>query len=131
MPSPVNADTGTDPGWRRANRARSEPAHLVDLVQDQHLGDVARADLGQHPPDGVDLLVQVRRGGIGDVDDQLRQRDLLQRGPESFDEVVRQLPHEPHRVADRASPAAGELQPSHGGIEGREQLVGHEHLAPR
>ena len=48
-PSPVSAETGTEPGipaWR-GGRAR-EPAHQVDLVERQHLGDVGRADLLQH-----------------------------------------------------------------------------------
>ena len=50
------------PGVAAGQPGPLRAAHLVDLVQDQHLGDVARADLGQHPPDGVDLLVEMRRG---------------------------------------------------------------------
>jgi hypothetical protein len=44
------------------------------------------------------------RGGIGDVDDQVGQGHLFERGPERLHEVVGQLPDEPDRVGDH-SPA--------------------------
>ena len=53
----------------RASRAR----HQIDLVEHQHLGHVGRADLLQHGVDGLDLVLQRRRGRVGDVDDHVRQ----------------------------------------------------------
>ena len=58
MPSPVSADTGTDPGCRRASRARSDPESRVDLVEHEDLGHVPRPDLAEHPSNRSDLFVR-------------------------------------------------------------------------
>ncbi len=63
--------------------------------------------------------------------DQRRSRDLLERRAERLDELVRQLAHEPHRVRERRGAAAREPDPPHRGVQGREELIGDQHVRTR
>jgi hypothetical protein len=62
------------------------------------------------------------------VQHQGRQRDLLQSGSERFHQIVGELPHEPDRVRDRGLASAREGDAAGGGVQGREQLIGHENV---
>ena len=46
------------------------------------------------------MLLDVRIGGIDDLDEDVGPVDLLERRPERVDELVRQLVDEPDRVGD-------------------------------
>ena len=87
------------------------------------------ADLAEHAPHRLDLLVEVRRGGVGHVQDDVGVGHLLQRRAERLHEVVRQLADEPHGVGDRRPAAARELELARGRVERREQLVGDQGVA--
>ena len=61
------------------------------------------------------------------MDHQIRIRHLLQRRPERLHQVVGQVPHEADRVGDRAVTPARQVELAHGGVEGGEERVLHEH----
>ena len=61
----------------------------VGLVDDDDLGHLVGADLGQHRPDGSDLALGVGVRAVDDVQDQVGVGDLLQRRAERLDEPVR------------------------------------------
>ena len=63
----------------------------VDLVEDELDGKLVGADLGQHAVDGGDRLLQpvVVRGGVDDVEDEVGEQRLLERGGEALDQLVR------------------------------------------
>ncbi len=67
----------------------------------------------------------LRRRGVGDMQDQVRARDLLEGRAERLDQVVGQLADEPDRVGHRRLASAGQREPAGGRIERGEQLVGH------
>ena len=56
-----------------------------------------------------DMLVEDIGRRVGDVDDQVGERDLLQRRAERLHEVVGQLADEPDRVRDHRAAPTGEL----------------------
>ena len=76
----------------------------------------------------VDLLLGVGRAGIDHVHEQVGVDDLLERGPERLDQLVRQALHEPDGVGDEHDLAAGQPQPAGGGVERGEQAVLDEHV---
>jgi hypothetical protein len=60
----------------------------------------------QHLPDCGDVLVQllVGRRRVDDVEYQVRDERLLERGREALDELVRQAADEADRVGDEVAP---------------------------
>ena len=64
-----------------AARFRSERVEPVDLVEDEHDGQLVPADVGQHGAHGRHLLAQpvVRQRRVGDVEDQVGDDRLLER----------------------------------------------------
>ena len=103
----------------------------VDLVHDEQLGLVARADLTQHGAHRLDLLLGVGRAGVDHVDQHVDLGDLFERRPERLDQLVRQAPHEPDGVAEQRDLTARELQATGRGIERREQAVLDEGVGVR
>ena len=53
--------------------------------------------------------------------------DLLERGPEGLHQLMRQVPDEADRVGEGVDPAVGVSRAAHGGVEGGEQRVLHQH----
>ena len=53
--------------------------------------------------------------------------DLVQRGAERLDQLVRQAGDEADGIGDDRRPSAGQLQPPQGGVEGGEQHVLRHH----
>ena len=96
----------------------------VDLVVDQDLRNLLRADLREHRIDLRDVLVAARVARIHDVQQQRRLARLGERRLEGGDQLVRQLADEADRVGDHHRRAAGQPDAPHGRIERREQLVG-------
>jgi hypothetical protein len=56
--------------------------------------------------------------------------DLLQRGAERVDQLVREVPDEADGVGERVLPAVGGLGAADGRVEGGEQRVLDQHAAP-
>src|SRR2546422_2347191 len=101
---------------------------LVDLIEDEDPRHVAGADLVQHLACDLHLGAEDRVGRIDDLQQQGRLERLVERRAEAGDEVVRKLPDETNRVRNQdARPTLGP-QRTDGGVEGREQLVGDEHV---
>ena len=97
----------------------------IDLVEDDHLLDLAGADLVEHPLDLAHLLGQVGAGRIDDVQQQVGIGGFLQGRLERLDQRVRQVADEADRVGQGdAALDVLEMQLAGGGVEGREQLVG-------
>ncbi len=72
----------------------------------------------------ADALGAFRVGGVDHVQQQVRLAGLLQRRAEGRHQLVRQVAHEADGVRERNLEARREVQPAHGRVEGREQLVG-------
>ena len=103
--------------------ARGGTFDAVDLVEHQHLRQVAGTDFLQHLVDLGDALLAVRIGGVDDVQQQVGLARFAQGGAERGDEFVRQVAHETHRIGQHHR-AAGQVDAAHGGVERGEQLVG-------
>ena len=69
------------------------------------------------------------RAGIHDVDEEVRQRGLLQRGAEALHEIVRQLADEADRVGQQHLLAVGQFHAARAGVERGEELVLRQHVA--
>jgi hypothetical protein len=74
------------------------------------------------------IAVLVRCRGIDDVQDQIGEAGLLERGPERVDELMRKLADEADRVADEIG-AATDVELACGRVEGLEQPVADDDLA--
>jgi hypothetical protein len=83
----------------------------VGLVDDDDLRHVTGTRLGEHLAHGGDLTLGVGVGAVHDVQQQIGVGDLLQRGAERLDELVRQRPNESDRVDERVLPPVGRLGP--------------------
>ena len=93
---------------------------------------VAGPELVEDGLDGRAVLLEVRVGGVDDLDQDVGPVDLLERRPERVDELVRQLVDEAHGVGDDRGLAVAELDLAAGRVERREQLVlGLRDLASR
>ena len=99
----------------------------VGLVDDDDLAHVGGVDVGEHGAHRGDLALGVGVRAVDDVQQQVGLGDLLERGAERLDELVRQRAHEADGVDERVEATVGRLGPAHGGVEGREQLVLDEH----
>ena len=130
-PSPVRALIATAWTSKRVEARALVFGDPVDLVERDHLGDVRGSDLREDDADGVDLAHELGRRRVGHVKDQRRPRDLLERGAERLDEVVRQLAHEPDRVRDRRGAAARQAEAPDRRVERREELVRHDDVGVR
>src|SRR5256886_5269617 len=102
----------------------------VDLVDHQQLGQPVGAHLGQYLADRADLLLRVGVRPVDDVYDQVSLADLLQRGAERLDELVRKVPDEPDGVGERVDPPVAGTGPAGGRVEGGEQRVLHQDTGP-
>ncbi len=88
-------------------------------------------DVGEHRAHRRDLALGVGVRAVDDVQQQVGLGDLLERGAERLDELVRQGAHEADGVDERVEPPVGRLGPAHGGVEGGEELVLDEHARRR
>jgi hypothetical protein len=100
----------------------------VGLVDDDDLGHVGpprrrRARLA----DRGDLALGVGVRAVDDVQQQVGVGHLLEGGAEGLDELVGQRPDEADGVDEGVVAPVGGLGPAHRRVEGREQLVLHEH----
>jgi hypothetical protein len=128
------AGAGRDEERIRREPAQHEPRGLVDevgLVEHDDLGQVARAGLADHIAHGRHLRGRIRMRAVDHVHDQVGLADLLERRAERLHELMRQVAHEAHRVAQRVEPAVGRARTPHRRVEGREQRVLHEHTGAR
>ncbi len=71
----------------------------------------------------MDMLFEVRVGGIGHVKQQVGILQFLKGGLERGHEFRRQVPYKANGVGDDDRAFAGEPEPATGGVERREQLV--------
>ena len=96
----------------------------VDLVEDELDGQLASTDLRQDAVHGGDRLLHpvVVLGGVDDVEDEVRQQRLLERGGEALDQLVREAPDEPDRVGHEVA-AAVVLEAARGRVERLEEAV--------
>ena len=126
--SSIAARSSSMPGagaGRHEHRVRPQPLEpqqrllvgRVGLVDHQQLGHRVGADLGEHLADRPDLLLRVGVGAVDHVHDQVGVGDLLQRGAERLDDLVRQVPDEADRVGEGVDPPVGGRAP--GGWSGR------------
>ena len=113
-------------------RLQGQPVGFVQpvgLVEDQAGRQVVRPGFAQ---DGAGHLELRLVGGVRRVDHEQQQRRVErfgQGGPERGDEVVRELLDEPHGVGHQDAGRRFRPQRPHGGVEGREKLVGDQHVA--
>jgi succinyldiaminopimelate transaminase len=121
----------------RVREAIRKPAslqgiHRVDLVDHDLERQFSGSDVVQDSRHGVCLFLEelVRCRPIDDVQDQVCDERLLERGGEALDELGRQAPDETDRVRDQI-PAPFVLEPTRGRIERFEEAVVHRHVGPR
>src|SRR5690606_33464473 len=96
----------------------------IDLVVNENHGNVARADLGEHPLDLRDLVDAVGRRGIDHVQQQVRLGGFLERRLEGVDELVREVPDEADRIGQHDEIARRQPDPARERVEGCEQPLG-------
>ena len=131
IPKPVSADTKTRPAMAGAGVAAVARGGVeqVRLVERHEPRLVAGAELVEDGLDGRAVLLEVGVGGVDDLDQDVGAVDLLERGPERVDQLVRQLVDEAHGVGHDRRLAVAELDLAAGRVERREQLVlGLRHL---
>ncbi len=106
------------PGDRRAQRI-GIPGGLeqIRLVEGDEARLVARPELVEDRLDGRPVLLEVRVRGVDDLEQDVGPIDLLERRPESVDQLVRQLVDEADRVGDDRRLAVAE--PDLGARSGR------------
>ena len=116
---------GDSDGLRIAGEQAGEHIRVgeIGLVEDDELGDVIGVSLGEHFAHGCQLTVRVRVSGVDDVHEHIGERRLLQCGAEGFDELMRQIAHEPDGVGERELTAVLGRRLPHRGIQGGEELV--------
>jgi succinyl-diaminopimelate desuccinylase len=96
----------------------------VDLVEHELDGELVGADLAQDAVDGRDLLHEALLGlrRVDDVEDQVGDERLLERGGEPLDQLVGQPAHKADRVGDQiAAPLV--LEAARGRVERLEEPV--------
>src|SRR3984893_388383 len=99
----------------------------VDLVHDDELGHVPRADLSQNPVHRLDLGLALVGARVDHVQQQVGVGDLLECRSERLDELVREPAHEADRVREQDDLAAEESKAARRRIERGEEPVLHEH----
>ena len=77
------------------------------------------------------LRVVRRVGGVDDVQEQVGVVQLLERGAEGGDQILRQVADEADGVGDDDLALLGEAQAAAGGVERGEELVLDEHVGCR
>ena len=130
-PRRSRAETTTECGSRWRSRAITIGSADVGLVDDDQLGHLVGADLGEHLAHRGDLALGVGVRAVDDVQDQVGVGDLLQRRAERLDELVRQVADEADGVGHRVDPAVGGRRTPRGRVERREQRVLDEHARRR
>ncbi len=83
------------------SRAGGSLARLSSLLYDEHLRDIAGADVAEHPTSPRPSAPGHRAGGIDHVQQQVGVGGFLQRGLEGVDQLVRQVADEAHGVGQR------------------------------
>jgi hypothetical protein len=78
--------------------------------------------------DGVHLVEKTRVAGIDDVDEEIGFAEFLEGGFEGFDNGVRELFDETHRVGEEELLVVWEDELPGGGVERGEELVGGVHF---
>ena len=117
---------------QRAGQRVPQPGqrHLVggvDLVHHDDLRHRQRVDLAEHLADRRDLLLRVLVGAVHHVQQQVGVGDLLERGAEGLDQLMRQVPDEADGVGQGEDPAVGGAGSAGGRVEGGEQRVLDQH----
>ena len=125
MPRPVLALIGIASEWSVRPFGHVLLAFgRVDFVEEEHLRLTLHADLVQNLVNGIELLLCMRMANIQNVQEQIRMRSgLLERRFKACDEVMRQVAHEPDRIAEEHLDAAIEFPGARFGVERRKQLV--------
>src|SRR3954454_2473543 len=113
---------------RKAVREPPTPQRVdgVDLVQDQLDGQLRGADLAEHALDGPQHLVEPLLGGrgVGDVNDEIGDQRLLERGREALDELMRQSADEADGVGEQVA-APVDVERARRRVQGLEEAVVH------
>ena len=93
MPSPVTADSQTArPAPPELLVTAGAAIQLINLIVHAYLRYTVRIELLQHRVDLPDSLPAIGVARVDQVQNQVCLARLLQRGPESRDELVRQSP---------------------------------------
>src|SRR5258708_2741099 len=111
-----------------AHDFRHQSGHAVDLVVDEDLRHLGRADLFEHRVHRGDLLVALLARAVHHVQEEIGLDGLFQRRLERIDERVRQVADEPDRVRERDARVVAEIDAARGRVERGEELVGDEGL---
>ena len=113
----------------RARAAAAQRVEQVDLVQHELDRHLVGADLAQHRVDGLDRLAQAVLGQrrVGDVEDEVGDERLLERGREPLDELRRQAADEADRVGHEVALAVV-LERPRGRVERLEEPVVHRRV---
>ncbi|RMT76931.1 hypothetical protein ALP40_05465 [Pseudomonas viridiflava] len=93
---------------------------VIDLKYRQALGP----DLAQHGHYLLDLRHAIRLVGVDDMQQQIGVARFFKRGTEGFDQFVRQVANEAHRVGQHDGTQIVELQSTQGRVQRGKQLVG-------
>src|SRR5262249_35596371 len=108
-----------------AAREREERVELdaVLLVEDEELGgDVERARL-EELSQLADSVEDARVRGVGDVEEEARIAELVERRGERGDEVLGELAQEADRVGEEGGPTARQAAAADGRVERLEEAV--------
>ncbi len=100
-----------------------EQVDFVHRLDQPVLDRVVEAEIDQHVEHIGPLRLAVRMMGVADVDDDIRFGDLLQGGPESGDQMGRQVGDKADRVGQDRLAARGQREAPHRRVERREQHV--------
>ena len=96
----------------------------VDLVPDDDLRCISRADFGQNAVHSGNLLHAIRTGGIHHMQQQIRVCGFFQRGMKGCDQRMGQVADEAHGIGQDNLPDFRQKQAPRGGVQRGKQLVG-------
>ncbi len=126
----VEAITGLDRGENRVGEMGTElvegdgvAGELVGLVEDDEALLVARPELIEHVAGRLIVVVDIRAGGIDDVDEEIGEERFLEGRFEGFHKPVGQAADETDGIGEEKRLAVRKIDAPGGCIEGGEKLV--------
>ena len=100
----------------------------IAFVEGGDCGNALGPYLVEHLAHGLDLPLELRRGGIDHVQDKVGSGDFVERRLEGLDQRGGQLLDEADGVGDGDLAALGQLELAGGGVQRGEELVVAEHI---
>ena len=127
---PPHGRTDHRPGVSGSQPKKGGLVGHIRLVQRKDRRPARRPDLLEHLEDRLDLFLGGRIRRVHDVEQEIGLDDLAQGGAKRGDQVMRELPDEPHGVGEERHLPFGKPVAPGGRVEGGEELVLGEHPGP-